>query len=55
MKYYEPIVGAEARGEWSEMLRLSSMAIEEAPNWFTPYYFKGRALILMCDRAKGFQ
>jgi hypothetical protein len=49
-KYYHPIIGAEARGEWNEMLRLSDMAIREAPDWFTGYYFKGRALIHLCHQ-----
>jgi hypothetical protein len=54
-KYYEPIIGAGMRGEPSEVLRLADMAIKEAPNWFTPYYERGRALIFLCHESEAIE
>ena len=47
-KYMLPIDGARARGEWNEVLRLSSMSIKNAPNCFYAYFAKAQSELYQC-------
>lgn len=47
-KYMLPIDGARARGEWNEVLRLSTMSIHVAPNCFYAYFSKAQSELYQC-------